>query len=192
MPPPSTQLHQAIRATEYIRTSFPAVRQHQSQHRHPSHASFPWLTDHQSRSLPHASQTIRAFSATTNPLTPPSPKLPGRGPESSESTQTDFNSLNVLGSTPPPTTTIDACLSDGFHLDNGLKITGGSGCLLVSGDAFSWRPWLAGERSGTLERGRMINRKRQWDVAKEAWGLLDLLWPKPGEHSHSESQSMKP
>lgn len=29
--------------------------------------------------------------------------------------------------------------------------------------------------------GGMVNEKGQWDVGREAWGLLELLWPKPGE-----------
>ncbi|KAI9821049.1 MAG: hypothetical protein M1827_003782 [Pycnora praestabilis] len=82
--------------------------------------------------------------------------------------------MNVLGNTPAPTTSIDACLSDGFHLDNGLKITGGSGCLLIAGEAFSWKPWKAAGGSG-----KMLNKKGQWDVPKDVWGILDLVWPKP-------------
>lgn len=27
----------------------------------------------------------------------------------------------------------------------------------------------------------MVNKKGQWDVEREAWGVLDLVWPKPGE-----------
>ena len=88
--------------------------------------------------------------------------------------------MNVLANTPAPTTAIDVCLHDGFHLDNGLKISGGSGCLLVAGEAFSWRPWDAGMRGKSIEKGRMISNKGQWDVEKEAWGVLDLMWPKPG------------
>ena len=89
--------------------------------------------------------------------------------------------MNVLGNTPPPSTSIDACLSNGFHLDNGLKIGGGSGCLLIAGEAFSWRPWEAGERGEGRGKGRMTNGKGQWDVEREAWGVLDVVWPKPGE-----------
>ena len=81
---------------------------------------------------------------------------------------------------PAPTTSIDACLSDGFHLDNGLKIGGGSGCLLVAGEAFSWRPWEAFGSGSEERKRRMLNEKGQWDVQKEAWGVLDLVWPKPG------------
>ena len=107
-------------------------------------------------------------------------KSSDRGPASKEETQTDFSSLNVLGDTPPPTTSIDACLTDGFHLDNGLKIGGGSGCLLLAGEAFSWRPWATGEGAGGSDRSRMLNSKGQWAVDNEAWGVLDLVWPKPG------------
>lgn len=33
-----------------------------------------------------------------------------------------------------------------------------------------------GEGGGT---GRLKNPKGQWEVQKEAWGVLDLVWPKP-------------
>lgn len=47
--------------------------------------------------------------------------------------------------------------------------------LLVAGEAFAWRPWEAGRESL-----RLVNGKGQWDVEDEAWGLLELVWPKPG------------
>lgn len=81
----------------------------------------------------------------------------------------------MLGNTPIPSTSIDACLWDGFHLDSGVKITGGTGVLLIAGEAFSWRPWEAGTGSSKL-----VNGKGQWDVGDEVWGVLDLVWPKPG------------
>lgn len=81
--------------------------------------------------------------------------------------------MDVFSNAPAPTASIDACISDGFHLDNGVKITGGSGLLLVSGEAFAWRPWEAGGR------GRLLNKKGQWDTGEGAWGVLGLVWPKP-------------
>ncbi|KAI9750842.1 MAG: Translation factor pelota [Chaenotheca gracillima] len=95
-----------------------------------------------------------------------------RGPKSQEDTQTDFSKLNVLGDTPAPATSIDACLPDGFQLDSGLKVVGGNGVLLLSGEAFSWRPWVG-------RNGRLLNSKGQWECGKEAWGILDLVWPRP-------------
>ncbi|KAL2049039.1 hypothetical protein ABVK25_010710 [Lepraria finkii] len=81
------------------------------------------------------------------PAPPPSaPKSTDRGPVSDESTQTDFGSMDVFSNAPAPTASIDACTSDGFHLDNGVKIGGGSGLLVVAGEAFTWRPWDAGGR----------------------------------------------
>ena len=128
--------------------------------------------------LPRPPRNLRLFSNTAPTLEPQSnfPATKDRGPKSTEDTVTDFNSMDVLSATPAPTTAIDACLSDGFHFDNGLKISGGSGCLLVGGEAFSWRPWdVVGRKKG------LLNTKGQWDVDREAWGLLDLVWPKPGE-----------
>ncbi|KAL8972402.1 MAG: hypothetical protein Q9197_002797 [Variospora fuerteventurae] len=88
--------------------------------------------------------------------------------------------MNVLGNAPAPTTAIDACLSHGFHLDNGVKIGGGSGCLLIAGEAFGWTPWSA-PGSGTPGKGprSMINAKGQWQAGESAWGILEVVWPKP-------------
>jgi hypothetical protein len=129
-------------------------------------------------SPPH-SQPIRFLTRTALLRTPPPPPHPlsnDRGPVSEEDTQTDFSTLDVLANSPPPATAVDACLPDGFHLSNGLKIGGGSGCLLVGGEAFEWRPWDVSRSPRP-----MINGKGQWDVAKEAWALLEVVWPKPGE-----------
>jgi len=79
-----------------------------------------------------------------------------------------------------PSTAIDACLWDGFHLNNGLKITSGAGVLLVGGEAFGWRPWDAGTGKGKNGGKRLLNAKGQWEVEDEAWGLLEVVWPKPG------------
>lgn len=84
----------------------------------------------------------------------------------------------MLGNTPAPSTSIDACLWDGFHLNSGVKITGGTGVLLIAGEAFAWSPWqLSGSENVKL---RLVNEKGQWDVGDEAWGVLELVWPKPG------------
>ena len=87
--------------------------------------------------------------------------------------------MDVLIDTPPPSTYIDACVSDGFHLDNGVKITGGDGMMLVAGEVFAWRPW---KDDGAVETGRMgmINSRGQWEVSDEGGGVLEVVWPKPG------------
>lgn len=123
------------------------------------------------------SSSFRKFSSLPAFQVSPKPKSHDRGPPSSEDTQTDFGSLNVLGNTPAPSTSIDACLWDGFHLNSGVKIVGGSGVLLVAGEAFTWKPWEASDGERKL---RMVNEKGQFDVPDEAWGLLELVWPKPG------------
>ncbi|KAL3955935.1 hypothetical protein ACCO45_008781 [Purpureocillium lilacinum] len=73
---------------------------------------------------------------------------------------TDLNELNVLGNTPAPSTSVDVCTYDGFGLNSGVTITGGNGALLVNGEAFEWRPW-------------------EFELPKEAFGLFDMLWPRP-------------
>lgn len=109
---------------------------------------------------------------------PSKPRSHDRGPESQEDTQTDFAALNVLGNIPTPTTAVDACLDTGFHLDNGVKITGGDGVLLVAGEAFTWRPWLGKKKDG--QKNDLVNAKGQFEVDEQAWALLDLVWPRPG------------
>lgn len=54
---------------------------------------------------------------------------------------------------------------------------GGSGVLLVAGEAFAWRPWEARAQEGKV---KIVNEKGQFEVEDEAWGLLGLVWPKPG------------
>ena len=45
--------------------------------------------------------------------------------------------------------------------------------LIVSGEAFAWKPW------GKIGRN-LLNARGQWDAGGEAgWGLLELVWPKP-------------
>ncbi|KAJ5174914.1 uncharacterized protein N7482_000791 [Penicillium canariense] len=104
-----------------------------------------------------------------------------RGPESKEDTQTDFAALNVLGNTPIPSTAIDACLDSGFHLNSGVKITGGDALLLVGGEAFSWRPWktFEGAENDRAAKASMINAKGQFELDEQAWGLLSVVWPRP-------------
>lgn len=125
---------------------------------------------------------LRAFHNSSPLLLAKPPKSRDRGPASKEDTQTDFARLNVLNNAMPPTTGIDACTNDGFALNSGLKVSG-SGVMLAGGEAFRWRPWAA-KGDGQGGRRKLINSKGQWEVDKVAWGLLDLLWPKPGRWLH--------
>ncbi|EMD64020.1 hypothetical protein GGP41_006482 [Bipolaris sorokiniana] len=116
------------------------------------------------------------------------PKTRDRGPKSNEDTQTDFSALDLLRNTAAPATSIDACTGDGFALNNQMRISG-SGVLLVGGEAFRWRPWLyeqqkegivgEGGAGGDAMTGRLLNAKRQWEVPEQAWGVLELVYPKP-------------
>ena len=117
------------------------------------------------------------------------PKSNDRGPMSNEDTQTDFSALDVLRNTATPATAIDACTSDGFALNNQMRISG-CGILLIGGEVFRWRPWLReSRREGTIAgggtgddamTGRLLNAKKQWEVQQGAWGLFELVYPKPG------------
>lgn len=171
MTTPSIPLLRALRPTEtlslrqyppYLAKRFPSL--------HPFHNPRPQHPLHTSNIRSHA----RVISTTPTSLSASAPpRTTDRGPTSTETTQTDFGAMDVFSHVPPPTASITACLNDGFHLDNGVKITGGTGLLLVSGEAFTWRPWEAGGR------GRLLNNKGQWDTGDDAWGVLGLTWPKP-------------
>ncbi|KAJ6779430.1 hypothetical protein PWT90_03887 [Aphanocladium album] len=90
-----------------------------------------------------------------------------------EHTPTSFQDLDVLGNVPVPSTSVDVCMYDGFGLNSGITITDGDGALLVDGEAFTWRPW---EITGEM---RLLNDKGQFDVPAEAFGVFDMLWPRP-------------
>lgn len=85
--------------------------------------------------------------------------------------------MDVFADMPAPSTSVDVCTWDGFELNSGVKISDGDGALLVGGEAFVWRPW---ETSSC-----MINAKGQFEVGEEAWGLFDLVWPRPGKFCSS-------
>ncbi|KAF2197738.1 hypothetical protein GQ43DRAFT_423941 [Delitschia confertaspora ATCC 74209] len=131
------------------------------------------------RKLPQ--RYYRCLHSSSSRLAPSHPpKSRDRGPKSEEDTQTDFGMLDVLRNTAAPATAIDACTSDGFALNNQVRIVG-SGVLLVAGEVFRWRPWIQGAPEGKEDAmsGKLTNSKRQWEVPKDAWGILDLVWPKP-------------
>ena len=171
MTTPSTTLLCALRRTEIIRTSLPLQRQ-------PSQFSKGLSSQSLHRRQPSAclSYSLRTLVTSSALHPPPSapPKSTDRGPASTESTQTDFGNKDVLSNSTAPTASIDYSTGYGFHLDNGVKISDGSGLLLVAGEAFRWRPWEAGGG------GRLVNGRGQWDVRNGAWGILEAVWPKPG------------
>ncbi|TGO46976.1 hypothetical protein BOTNAR_0553g00040 [Botryotinia narcissicola] len=138
-------------------------------------------------STPIKPTSVRTSSPSSRSHSHP-PATHDRGPPSSETTQTDFSVLDVLGNTPMPSTSIDACLSDGFHLNSGVKVggdgifkggkwRGGAGVLLVGGEAFGWKPWVGGAKEG--EELELVNKKGQFECGDEAWGILGCVWPRP-------------
>ncbi|KAK2733395.1 hypothetical protein FQN57_002135 [Myotisia sp. PD_48] len=137
-------------------------------------------------SSPNASPSRRRTSL---PYThhQPSPSRTRALPKDEQDTKpaTDLSSLDVLANVDAPATSIDACLEDGFQLNNGVKITDGDGCLLVGGEVFIWRPWNATTTSPSSHPSdspspkALLNSKGQWEVSEDVWGLLKLLWPKP-------------
>lgn len=142
-----------------------------------SYSSILWRRNNSSSSSSSSSSSGHRVASQTQSL---KPQTRDRGPPSEETTQTDFAALDVLGSLPGPATAVDACLDDGFHLDNGVKITDGDGILLVGGEAFAWRPWQHASMTGGAARNQMVNEKGQFEVPEEVWGLLSVVWPRPG------------
>lgn len=152
----------------------------------------PRLRDCHSRCL-----TTTAFLR--NAARAPNPYAPthrDRGPKSTEDTQTDFGAMDVLGNITAPATSVDACTTDGFHLDNGVKTDGGSGILLMGGEAFIWEPWrtlpppsssgddaAGGGQGPRLAEAKLSDlldiRRGTLSLPKESLGLLEMLHPKP-------------
>lgn len=72
-----------------------------------------------------------------------------------------------------------------------MKITNGAGVLLVAGEAFAWKPWNAaritveGKNDAGMGTKRLVNDRGGFEVGPEAWGVLGLVWPKPGELASS-------
>lgn len=83
----------------------------------------------------------------------------------------------MLRNTAAPATSIDATTPDGFALNNQMRVSG-CGLLLVGGEAFRWWPWASGGKEE--EMGRLRNGKGQWEIKEGGWGVLELVWPKPG------------
>ena len=190
MQPPSPQLLRALRRTITRSTTSPLTRPNSSPFSTPRIT--PSLTPHRPNSNQSQSQTpVRMIPRAHGSK----PANHDRGPQSNEDTQTDFAALDVLGSIPVPTTAVDACLDSGFHLNSGLKITGGDGVLLVGGEVFTWRPWKAtaggaggsGKGGEKGEKAGMVNGRGQFELDEQVWGVLGVVWPRPGEFSLSLS-----
>lgn len=144
------------------------------------------------RNFPHISSSASPFSSTTQA----SSNKPGSGSGSgsvsgfgkvSDTPPTDFAALDVLGDLQGPAAGVEVITKDGFKLSNGIRING-AGVMLIDGEAFKWRPWLAKgyeEKDNQNVRTKnkldlLRNARGQWAVYESCWGLLDLVWPKPG------------
>ncbi|KIW89858.1 uncharacterized protein Z519_09287 [Cladophialophora bantiana CBS 173.52] len=137
-------------------------------------------------------------------INPRAPKHRDRGPPSKEDTQTDFSKMDILASAgvEEPATSIDACTSDGFHLNNGVQTSGGQGVILVGGEAFLWRPWMptttsaaatdeasSGGNAASKTSGSgtgeykgftvFLDPRGMLNFPPSTLGLLSLLYPKP-------------
>ena len=178
MQAPSSQLLRALRSA----VNKQPIRQHPT----PSRS----LTRHiQSRPL-----CQRRLSTSVRNSEPPrsshtrsnAPATHDRGPPSKEDTQTDFGAMDILGNMAQPATSIDACTSDGFHLNNGIKTSGGSGVLLLGGEAFTWHPWRmmhtgASSWGYSSKEGlnSMLSKNGVLEMGSEGWGVLECLYPRP-------------
>ncbi|KAI5291803.1 hypothetical protein KEM54_006714 [Ascosphaera aggregata] len=130
------------------------------------------------RQMTDGKRSSRSQLTTSSSRTPDSDfraKYASEAMQNDDRLATDFDELDVLSGVPPPSTAVNTCYEDGFLLDNGLRITGGDGCLLVDGEAFRWKPWegFGGGRSA------MLNGRKQFDVPEDVWGILRVIWPKP-------------
>lgn len=144
------------------------------------------LTTSDSRSATPATPTLRTTStnriaaAALHTSTPSNRKRQplghNREPVPDQPPPTDLGSMDVLAGAPVPATAVNTCFDDGFALNSGVRILDGAGALLVGGEAFAWRPWG--------REMRLVNNRGQWEVDGKAWGVLGVVWPRPGEFSY--------
>lgn len=131
------------------------------------------------RQIPTAYSTRIALPATVSlGLTPrllhTSTPHRKRDDKQSQPKPATIQDLDMFGNTPPPSTSVDVCMHDGFGLNSGVTISDGNGALLVNGEAFSWRPWEL------VTDKKLGNAKGQFVLPEESLSTLDLLWPRPG------------
>ena len=140
----------------------------------------------------YARFSASSFSSTVQPSLP-SANSPGSASGSgfgkvSDTPPTDFAALDVLGDLQGPAAGVEVITNDGFKLSNGIRIAG-AGVMLIDGEAFKWRPWLArgydkddDQNVKVKNKSALLkNARGQWQVHESCWGLLDLVWPKPGK-----------
>ncbi|KAF3015242.1 hypothetical protein E8E14_000871 [Neopestalotiopsis sp. 37M] len=128
---------------------------------------------HSTRQQPVTSRTSVAPFHTTPATRASRAQQPGGNPAA-----TSLGLLDVLGNIPAPSTSVDICMSSGFVLNSGARVTDGSGIILVGGEAFRWRPW---ELSPSASEGKphLQNKKGQYDVPPPSLSLFAHLWPRP-------------
>ncbi|KAK1832350.1 hypothetical protein QBC39DRAFT_433417 [Podospora conica] len=139
--------------------------------------------------LPRASAihttTTTPSASKQHPAPAPSYSTPHRPAHNAETPPTspppaDLEAMDVLGNTPVPASAVTACLDDGFAFESGLRVDGGDGVLIVGGEVVRWRPWVAAGAGGKGVGGkRLVNDKGQWEVGREALGVLGVVWPRP-------------
>lgn len=149
----------------------------------PSHTPLPQATPNRA-TFPRAIHTSPPSSKNpSHPLPPAKGYTPLRRPAHNAETPpdtpppADLEAMDVLGNTPVPASSITACLEDGFAFQNGLRVDGGDGVLIVGGEVVRWRPWLAGGGKGM----RFVNAKGQWELTRGVLGVLGVVWPRAGE-----------
>ncbi|EPS44409.1 hypothetical protein H072_1601 [Dactylellina haptotyla CBS 200.50] len=79
-----------------------------------------------------------------------------------------FTDMNVLSGVPPPASAVEIVYDNGFLLNNGMRLMGKDGIIIVHNEAFNWLSHKAARvHNGVLE------------LDDELWGILDVVAPKP-------------
>ncbi|KAL2195485.1 hypothetical protein P885DRAFT_40311 [Corynascus similis CBS 632.67] len=172
--PTARRAFSSRRAPSPPRALAPLLTTHRVPHRHPQLVLLESSNNNNNnRNRTIHTTTTRAARGPRKPIAHNREEVPDQPPP------TDFERMDVLGATPPPATAVEVCHADGFSLNSGARIGGGSsaGALLVGGEAFAWRPWLLSSSSG--KQGRLVNTKGQWEVVEEAFAVLGAVWPRP-------------
>ena len=131
-----------------------------------------------STKFPHYANKVTP--STTSHRSTSNPNFP---PEGGLDPREVFSDLDVLSGLPTPASAVDAVLPDGFLLNNGLEIRG-DGVFILHNDAFRWKAVIPSSGDDDGEASKKAKKSGVLRLDEEVWGLLDVVYPKPGTLFH--------
>lgn len=95
----------------------------------------------------------------------------------------------MLSGLPIPASAVESIYHDGFLLNNG-QLVRGDGVFLLNNDVFRWKALLSSPVKGGTQMAELeaaagkAKKTGLLELSDEVWGLLDVVYPKPGTLFH--------